>query len=239
MFQHTIAIFQNITGNLPPFFPSERAEEMTLALKELRENSETNVESVEKIMVKYGYELWPWQRAFSFFLQKVENRLAETFLLSRLSENLEKSFRKYRDYGLTWRELFSGRAAAYFTPEERAELTPVLSETRRNLLHFTTQEIASTTKKEYLNQVKANQQTIVKVKEILDNLRDLAEETEHVFLVGEIHQKIRHIEHGLCHLAPLSAVDEAFLALDFFKERRAHLNILRGIDKALDIKKHD
>lgn len=61
------------------------------------------------------------------------------------------------------------------------------------------------------------------------------EEQYHPILAGELRAKIRAFESGLCALGPSFGIDEVANALEFFVERKIHLNMMRGIDKQVAV----
>lgn len=238
MSRHTLSIFRIILANLPPLFPRDIYDKMKNGLEQLENDSQATLKMAEDMMIKFGYDLWPWNEAYREFLVSAEGRLGEHFLLSHLPAELGANFMRYRAYGLDWKDLYSGRAVRYFTPEERPELARALVETKNDLVRFNDQEILSLHKDKYLERVEDFKRILEKIKSIIANLKQMADEEEyHPMLADEIRERARFFEMGLCLLAPSFSVDEAFRALEFFSERKFHLNMLRGVEKpvAVDI----
>jgi hypothetical protein len=236
MSQHTISIFQMTLDNLPPLLPPEIAAKMRVARDEMASNGGTSMEMIENTMIKFGYELWPWREAHREFLSSAEERLGEHFFLSRLPAGLNVSFTKYRDYGLDWRDVYSGRAINYFADADRPILARVLVETKNDLSKFTEQEVASVNKSKYLSRVGEFKKILEKIKNVIGRLKSSADKEEyHPTLADEMRARARHLELGLAELAPSPSLDEASLAQEFFDERKIHLNMLRGIDKPIQV----
>ncbi len=234
--KHTLSIFRIIMANLPPLFPRDISDKMKNALEQLENDPRATLKMAEDMMVKFGYDLWPWNEAYKEFLVSVEGRLGEHFLLSHLSAELGANYIKYQKYGLSWKDLYSGRAAQYFTPEERPELTKALFKTKNDLLRFNDQEILSLHKEKYIKRVEEFKVILEKIKSIILSLRQMADEEEyHPVLADEIRERAKFFEMGLCLLAPSFSVDEATRALEFFGERKYHLNMMRGIEKPAEI----
>jgi len=236
MSQHTISIFQMTLDNLPPLLPSEIVVRMQSARDEWERNKETSLEKIENLMIKFGYELWPWQTAHREFLSDAEERLGEHFFLSHLPSELGENFIKYRDYGLNWRDVYSGRAINYFSNDDRLAVAQVLIKTRNDLSKFTAQEIVSVNKDKYLARVQEHKTILDKIKNAIAKLKLAADrESYHPSLAGEMRAKARYFELGLVDLAPSPSLDEAELAQEFFEERKNHLNMMRGIDKPIQV----
>jgi hypothetical protein len=236
MSQHTISIFQMTLDNLPPFLPSEIIARMQGARDELERNKETSLEKIENVMIKFGYELWPWQSAHREFLSLAEERLGEHFFLSHLPAELGENFIKYRDYGLNWRDVYSGRAINYFSDSDRPLIARVLVETKNDLSKFNAQELASVNKNKYFNRVGEFKKILERIKEAIAKLKFSADqEVYHPTLAEEMRARARHLELGLADLAPSPSLDEAEMAQEFFEERKNHLNMMRGIDKPIQV----
>lgn len=232
--KNTLTLFRIILANLPPFFPKHISEQMKSGLEQLENDTRVVPKMVEDMMIKYGYDLWPWNEAYREFMVSVEGRLGEQFLLSRLSKEMANKYLKYQDYGMSWQDLYSGKVAQYFEPEERQFLGFALTQVKKDLIRFTDQEIRSLHKEKYLKKVDDFKNILTDLKLIIDDLYVMADKEEyHPVLVHEIREKARCFEMGLCLLAPAFLPDEANRAIEFFNERRDHLNLLKGIEKPI------
>lgn len=236
MSQHTISIFQMTLDNLPPLLPSEIVDKMRAAREGLAQKEQLSAEAVEDVMIKFGYEVWPWQEARREFLALAVERLGEHFFLSHLPDDLNEHFTKYRDYGLNWRDIYSGRAINYFSDDDRPLIAQVLIKTRNDLSKFNEQEIASVNKTKYLAKVEEHKTILEKIKSAIAKLKSTADrEVYHPTLAGEIRARARHFELGLADLAPSPSLSEVELAHEFFEDRKSHLNMMRGIDKPIQV----
>ena len=236
MSQHTISIFQMTLDNLPPLLPSEIVDKMRAARDAISADESANMEAVEDMMIKFGYEIWPWQEASREFLALAEERLGEHFFLSRLPAELGENFLKYREYGLNWRDVYSGRAINYFSDSDRPLIARVLVETKNDLSKFNAQELASVNKNKYLNRVGECKKILDKIRDAIMKLKFSADqEVYHPTLAEEMRARARHLELGLADLAPSPSLSEAELAHEFFEDRKSHLNMMRGIDKPIQV----
>lgn len=234
MAQHTLGIFRYLVVNLPPLFPSTIAEKMENALENLDSDPCVTPEIVENTMIKFGHDLWPWLEAFRESATLIEAKLGEQFMLAHLPGRIQKRYDEYKKYGLTWRDLYTGRAAGYFEPEERGELTGALVETKNDLHRFTDREIVGLKKEKYLARVEEFKKISEKIKETLASLRRMADaEQYHPTLAEEIRGRARSYELGLCCLAPNVSFEDVARSIEFFAERKTHLNMMRGIERTV------
>jgi len=204
--KHSIDIFERMYQNLPPLVPEFVEREMKHALEHLRDDVEIGIDEVENIAVSLGKKIWPYWKAFGELCNMSQGRLGEKFLLGRLPVQLKQKYAEFKEHGADYHDLRSGGGAAYFTLEERQEITEVLI--------MVDQEI-----KEHVKQA---------ILSVDDSLRLMAEdEEEHPELAEEIRDKIKTFELGLCLLGPNTKHHELLNVDDHFEERRGARRGLR------------
>lgn len=228
--QSTIALFEHLYKHCPPLFPPEIKDKMEHALSHLKNDQTVTLEAVERTMITFGYELWPWNQAYREFLALAESHMGEHFLLPRLSKGLQEKYHDFKKYGGTFRDLHAGQPAHYFNQEERSELCLRLVEMQHDLRSYVEREVVGLQRKKYLERVKEFGTLLEEIRGTLNHLKELAEsEQDHPTLAGEIRSKVEHFEHGLCLLGPELEYDAVCQSPEFFKGRRLELNRLRGI----------
>lgn len=236
MAKYTLSIFEQLVATLPPMFPLEIAKKMSFAIDQLKNDSRINQKMVEDTMIRFGYDLWPWRQSFNDFFGLNEGKLGEQFFVSHLSKESADNYLKYKEYGLTWRDLYSGRAIKYFDEDGRVALYEALIKTKKDLVNFTAREVSGLLKKEYLSKVEEYKKTLRNINDLIGRMKEMADEEQyHPILAGELRAKIRAFESGLCALGPSFGIDEVTGALEFFVDRKIHLNMMRGIDKQVSV----
>lgn len=200
------------------------------ALNHLKNDPTVTLEGIEDTMIAFGYELWPWNQAFREFMLLTEEEIGEHFLMPRLSKKIEKKYHDFKQYGGTFRDLYAGQPAHFFTLEERGDLCEALIGMRTDLREYVRRDIISLNQKRYLTRVEEFKKLLGDIKQTLDHLRDLAQrEQDHPSLASEIRSRVRHFEHGLCLLAPDIEYEAVCQSVGFFKGRKQELNHLKGI----------
>jgi hypothetical protein len=227
----TISLFRNLYKSLPPLFPPEIKDKMGHALAHLEEDQTITPNEIEETIIIFGYEVWPWNRAYHEFFVMNENKMGEHFLVSKLNHETLKRYHDFKNYGGTLRDLHSGSTAEFFSIAERNNLRSALIEMQVELREFTDREVSSTEKIKYLNRVEEFTNVLASIKKILDELKMVASrEQDHPALADEIRSQVRGFEYGLCALGP----DFTFHAIqnspDFFLGRKADLGRMRGIE---------
>jgi hypothetical protein len=229
--QSTLSIYKHLLDRMPLFFPAERLASARAEIIKLEGDKGAGVTEVENAMINFGYEAWPWNQAYKEFLENAEQQVGEHFLLPHLSDEMREKYEEYRHYGMNLHDLHSGRPAEYFTSDERAILCVALVETQKQLRAYVDRDICGLSKKKYLARVKEFGKVLEQIKNKLDELKKLADkEEEHAVLAGEIRQRVRLFEHGLCLLGPDLDYDAVCCSIDFFHGRRIDLSRMRGIN---------
>jgi DNA mismatch repair ATPase MutS len=234
--QSTLSLFRHLYQHLPPLFPKSQAALMGQALDRIENDQTISLEEVEVIMIKFGYELWPYNQALKEYLAHVEERLGEHFLLPTLSPQLHQKYLDYKKLGGGLKELHSGKSAHFFTPEERQELCEKLVDLQKHIREFAEREIAHDQHPRYIKRIREFQNVLAEIRHHLDDLRFLAErEEDHPTLANEIRSRIRSFEHGLCLLGPDLDYQAVYSSVEFFKGRKEELNRLKGAHTPIEI----
>lgn len=228
--ESTLNLFRHLYDHLPPLFPEAPKQKMGEALHRLENDPKATLDEVERAMIKFGYEVWPWNQAYKEFLAVAEDKVGEHFLLPKLSKELQSKYKDFKLYGGTLRDLHSGRPAVFFTSEERVELCGALVSYQQELRDYTSHELKGLEQDKYLERVNDFLDILEDIRNMLDNLRMLADrEADHPMLAAEIRSQVTHFEHGLCLLGPELNYTAVCNSAEFFGERKHHLNRLKGI----------
>lgn len=234
--QSTINLFWHLYNHLPPLFPVEVALEMKNELDNLPSWQDLNLEEIENKMIKFGYDIWPWNQAYKYYLDVARDQLGEHFLLPQMSEGLHKKYSDFKVYGGQLKDLQTGRAAIFFTSEERAELCAGLVNMQLQLQDYVGRDLAGMNKKQYFTKIEEYEKLLEKIKDNLDALRSMvAKEEKGTVLADEIKAKIRDFEHSLCLLGTELDYEAVCQAPDFFAGRKIELSRLRGINIPMQI----
>jgi len=223
-------------NHLPPLFPEEVALEMKNELENLENNSGQSLDRIEDKMIRFGYDIWPWNQAYKYFLDIARDQLGEHFLLPQMSGGLREKYLVFKVYGGQLKDLQTGRPAAFFTPEERAELCGELVDMQVQLNDYVSRDLMGVNKKQYFNKIDEYEKLLEKIKSNLESLRGMvAKEENGSVLAAEINSKIRDFEHGLCLLGAELDYEAVCRAPDFFAGRKIELGRLRGVNIPMQI----
>lgn len=234
--QSTLKIFRYLFEHLPPLFPADLALKMKAELGALESQPNMPIEKLEDIMIRFGYEVWPWNQAYKEFLEVAEKSLGEHFLLPDLSAATQEKYAEFKEYLGTLHDLHSGKAAEFFNPEQRGELCSALVDMQNKLKNYVDREVVGMNNKKYLQRVEDFKVLIEDIKKHVEDLRKLAAaENDHPNLADEIKDKIRTFEYSLCMLGPELQYDAVCQAKDFFVGRKQDLNRMRGTHMSAQI----
>lgn len=226
----TISLFRKLYNSIPPLFPPAVRSRMHHALSHLAEDPGITVGEIEQTMICFGYEVWPWNQAYREFLAEAEGRVGEHFFVPKLSNRTARKYEDFKHYGGSFRDLHSGRAAQFFSTEERVEIAQALVDIQADLRNFTDHEIIGSAKTKFLNRVEAFKAVIIEIKKTLNNLRQIADkEYDHPVLADEIRSRIISFEYGLCYLGPKPDEKAVQESVDYFHGRKQELNRLSAV----------
>jgi hypothetical protein len=234
--QSTIQLFQYLYEHLPPLVPEEIVLAMKKELDFLENNNTVTLPEIEDTMIQFGYQVWPWNQAYKYFLQIIEEQLGEHFLLPTMSNGLQEKYLNFKAFGGTLADLHSGRPASFFTSEQRGELCEKLVNMKIRLKEYLNRDLVGINQKQYLNKVEEYKRLLEKIKFNLESLRNFVDkEEEGSRLAEEINTKIKDFEHSLCLLGSEMDYEAVCQAHDFFTGRKTELSRLRGIDIPMQI----
>ncbi len=222
---------------MPPLVPAYITNEMKKVIERLESQTDVIVEEVERLMIKFGYQVWPWNSAHKEFLLDMEEKMGDHFLLPKLSPELQEKYRGYQGYGMTISDLHSGRPMGeYFTSEERNELAEALVDTREDLHKYVSHQAGGLEKDRFLARVDELHAKLKDIKGHLSELKAMSEiDDGHDNLADEIRSRIKKFEYGLCWLGPDIDHEEVEQAVEFFKGRRHDLNRMKGIHVPMEV----
>ncbi len=204
---------------------------MQKELQDLENNSEITLAELENKMIEFGYQVWPWNQAYKYFLTAATEQSGDHFLLPRMSPALQKKYLAFQQFGGTLTDLHSGRPASFFTSDERAELCERLVDMRQHLKEYVNRAVVGIEKTSYLRKVEEYQNLLEKIQFTIESLRNFMEKEEYGSpLIGEINAKIRHFEQSLCLLGTEMDYEAVCQAQDFFVGRKLELSRFRGIN---------
>lgn len=230
MSKSTISLFRHLYKTLPPLFPEQTKEKMAHALDHLENDQTVTLDEIEDTMIKFGYEVWPWNQAYKEFLAVGEAMVGEHFLVPKFSQELKRKYHDFKLYGGTLRDIHSGRPAVFFTSDERGELCVALVEMQMELREYVNRELVGLEKVRYLRRVNEFQKILEEIERQMEALRALADkEQDHPNLANEIRARVRAFEYGLCLLGPDLNYEAVCQSADFFEGRKEHLDRLKGI----------
>lgn len=226
----TVALFKKMYEELPPLFPAETKRKMNHALSHLEKDSSLTVTEVEDTMIVFGYEAWPWIRAYREFLALSESKVGEHFLLPKLSESARLRYEEFKSYGGTLRDLHHGRTISFFSEDDRENFRFALVEIQAELRDYTNRSLIGLEQEKYLNRVEEFAKILESIRVGLEELKRIADlEQDHPALADEIRSKVRAFEYGLCLLGPQPNLEAIEKMPEHFTGRKSELSRMRGI----------
>src|SRR3989344_6703870 len=219
--KYTLNIFKRLIIKTPPLIPVILKEDAKHAYEQLCHNYDLTLGDLEKTIIIFGKKLWPYRKAFEEFFNIYEGKFGEMFLLGILSPDLKNRYKEFKEYGGSFRDLYSGNPAEFFTKEERLLLCDAMIKINDDIHKYATQAVMTTDKVEYEKRIVEFQVVFDDIEKRLGTLRIMADsEQEHPDLAAEIRQQVLAFEYGLCLLGPPHHYDAICKAEEYYKGRK-------------------
>jgi len=121
----TIDLLKQVIDKAPVFFPARRKKEMKAVLEQLRINIFVPLADIEKTIVDFGREIWPYRKAFWSIHDTDGKPKEESYLREETKkEGILAQYENFLKKGGQHEDLRAGsqRFEVFFTPEEKISL---------------------------------------------------------------------------------------------------------------------
>ena len=122
---YTLELLKLSVDKAPQFFPMERRTAMHAAVEKLAADAQTPVTEIERMIVTFGREIWPYRRAFAK-IHDVEGRVREDRYLQEELEKrgLKEKYLNFLAKGGRVEDVRQGgqEFEIFFSPDERAQI---------------------------------------------------------------------------------------------------------------------
>jgi len=228
--QYSISLFEQMCDDLPPLFPKEEQEAIQHALGHVKKDADITSDQLDDTIIVFGKKLWPYQRAFQEFSERVERHRGNEFFEAHVREypELYEWFKAWQYGGGHVAELFCGKwkHVGALTAGERVALCHILAEARRDIRHAAITMVAGQERAAYERLIIEFRLLLEAIEEQLNHLRTIAnDEQEHPQLAAELREQIRGFERGLALLEPHTTLEEVCSARERMHWKRAELSM--------------
>lgn len=123
-FAATLELLRLCVARAPAFFPDERRQSMMAVLDRLAGDPSVPREDIEKTVVAFGREIWPYRRVFADLHDRQGRAQEDRHVREQLAATgLEKKYLTFLAKGGKVEDVRQGGAfEVYFLPEERAQV---------------------------------------------------------------------------------------------------------------------
>lgn len=121
----TLDLLQQVIAKAPVFFPAHRKKAMEATLAQLQQNTAASLIDIERAIVDFGREIWPYRKAFWSIHDTDGKPKEEHYLRNELTkENVLPRYEEFLRKGGKHEDLKAGsqRFETFFTPEEKTML---------------------------------------------------------------------------------------------------------------------
>ncbi|PIR03730.1 MAG: hypothetical protein COV59_04645 [Candidatus Magasanikbacteria bacterium CG11_big_fil_rev_8_21_14_0_20_39_34] len=228
MIHYTLQIFERLIREIPPLTPKQIRDDMHQALEQMQHNVSLTETELEETMIIFGKKIWPYRQAFLEFFRISESILGEKIFLKKASAGLKKKYMEFKASGGSFRDMYRGGPALFFTPDERLELNVLMVEIYQEVKDHTRQSVLSVERQKYKKRIKDFHMVLQNIEDEIGRLRQMADnEQQHPELADEIREHVRGFEQGICLLGPSIDYTAVYSSQSHFEQRREYQKLTR------------
>ncbi len=124
-FPFTVDLLKQVIDKAPVFFPAHRRKEMEAALAQFRANTSATLANIEKAIIDFGREIWPYRKSFWSIHDTDGKPKEEKYLREEIEkEGIMKKYEAFLQKGGKHGDLKYGsqQFESFFLPEEKVAL---------------------------------------------------------------------------------------------------------------------
>lgn len=197
---YTISILKHILDKTEhTLFPPERLLEMHKEYKRLAADPATTLDTVEKTIITFGKELWPYHEGLEELYRRHGKKKEEARVRETLNPELREKYDRYIAAGGSLGDFRRGSdTEVYFTPEEKYELGHAVVEAHAETMREIAGSCRADKQHECEEVIEDHRNKLTRIEKKLLVLRDLARSSD--TWRAEIEDKINVFEHAFGYL---------------------------------------
>ncbi len=187
--------------------------------EELKQKQNITVEEIEKSMIDFGMQVWPYWQAFEEFEEKYGKEKEKELFESALKEDLRNKWKEYESSLVNKAVIDQGNAFEQsFTPEENHEIQEAVVRAKEKSNEYLSNLAKGEKSDEYNSIVTKCQGELIIIIEKIKDLEELKKTKEK--WKEEIDKEIRYFEKGIAQIELDPTVTAIQEKIDFFTSQR-------------------
>ena len=196
-YSYALLSFKQFVETLPPLVPPELKKEIKEMYNELIHWGTRCVEVLEELLLHYSKLVWPYKQAFQYFFRNEEKLLAQKIFLKKCSPSLRKKYKSIMLQGVSFFDIYRGRALHFFDHNHRVEIMGILTDIVEYLRCHVRQIVLGLHEKNYRKKINVFKKELNEMEQHAKELHDLLHDKSYKNLHNEIKEYVKGYEEGL------------------------------------------
>jgi hypothetical protein len=214
-YQATIDMMKAVINKLPCVFPADRREAMEAAAEGFERDERARLEDIEKALVAFGLELWPYCEAHEAFHKIYGADKEKRLMAEKLSPAARAEFERFIKEGGDIESVKEGeKFESFFSPDIRAEL--VAAEiAAHDAIHEEMEKLVSGSRKaEFEALLKSYGEKMAAISGKISELEALAARSPE--RAGEIMDKAKTFREGFAYVERAPSFDDVSREIQYY-----------------------
>jgi phage shock protein A len=214
-FQHTIDLLHAVIHQVPGVFPQDRHREMDTTLAKLENDATVTQEDIEKFIVSFGKEIWPYVEAYGQYYRAHGEVTERETMRAKLSAPARTAFDKFVSEGGRVEDVRDGtKFEQMLAPEIRAEVVATELVAHDAVHEQMETEVSGAGAAEFTQYLEDNKKRLAEIEEKIGELRALAVRAEK--WTPEILDKAKTFEQGFAYVERTPTLDDVKREIQYY-----------------------
>jgi hypothetical protein len=196
-YSYALLGFKQFVETLPPLVPPELKKEIKEMYNEMIHGGTKCVEVLEELLFHYSKLVWPYKQAFQYFFHSEEQLLAQKIFLKKCSPSLRKKYKSIMLQGVSFFDIYKGRAMHFFDHIHRVEIVGILTDIIEYLRRHVRQIVLGLHEKKYRKKINIFKEELKEMEGHVSELQKLLHDKSYKNLHFEIKAYVKGYEEGL------------------------------------------
>jgi hypothetical protein len=215
-FHFSLSLLKSVIDNAPKVFPVRRREEMLKIYETMAANPQTTQAEIEKAIIDFGKEIWPYRKAFQEMYKRYGQAKEESLLRDKLNPELLTKFLEFLRKGGRLEDFRHGAVfEETFTAEEKFILGQANLAVHEQIMEEIENLCQGEKKAEFQELLEEFQELEKRLLEKINILKGLANQNPK--WAPEINERVRAFEEGFSFIEKTYREEDIDGVIDYYR----------------------
>jgi hypothetical protein len=215
-FHFSLSLLKSVIDNAPKVFPVRRREEMLKIYETMAANPQTTQAEIEKAIIDFGKEIWPYRKAFQEMYKRYGQAKEESLIRDKLNPELLTKFLEFLRKGGRLEDFRHGAVfEETFTAEEKFILGQANLAVHEQIMEEIENLCQGEKKAEFQELLEEFQELEKRLLEKINILKGLANQNPKWAL--EINERVRAFEEGFSFIEKTYREEDIDGVIDYYR----------------------